>query len=80
MKICLGINGGRVEKARIFSDAMDSECFPQLEQALMGLPYSSAALLQAIRPLLPQEGGELGYEMDGQMGRDFCSLLEGEDF
>ena len=80
VKICLGINGGRVEKARIFSDAMDSECFPQLEQALMGLPYSSAALLQAIRPLLPQEAGELGYEMDGQMGRDFCSLLEGEDF
>ena len=46
----------------------------------MGLPYSSAALLQAIRPLLPEEAGELGYEMDGQMGRDLCSLLEGEDF
>lgn len=80
VKICLGINGGRVEKARIFSDAMDSECFPQLEQALIGLPYSSAALLQAIRPLLPQKAGELGYEMDGQMGRDLCSLLEGESF
>ena len=73
-------NGGGRHRDSIVSDAMDSECFPQLEQALMGLPYSSAALLQAIRPLLPEEAGELGYEMDGQMGRDLCSLLEGEDF
>ena len=80
VKICLGINEGRVEKVRIFSDAMDSEFFPQLEQALNGLPYSSAVFLQAIRPLLPQEEGELGYEMDGRMGRDLCALLEREDF
>lgn len=77
----LSVQSGVVQQAQLFSDAMDSGFMSAVPPALQGQHYSSAALAQAIAPLIPVEAGsELGYEMDAQMARDLQNLILQQNF
>lgn len=77
----LSVLSGIVQRAELFSDAMDSGFMSAVPAVLQGQLYSSGALAQAITPLIPAETGcELGYEMDAQMARDLQNLIQQQNF
>lgn len=64
MELQLKAVGGRIQEARVYSDAMDAGLAPTLEQALTGCPFRMDALEAAIRTAVPETA------------EDICTLLK----
>lgn len=64
----LSVEAGSVQEAKVYTDSMDWELAPKLEQAMAGRRFRLAELQGALRTACP-----------GEIGEDLCSLLAGQD-
>lgn len=58
VQLCLSLAEGRVTSARAYTDAMDPDLAPRLEAALLGCPFTAAAMAE-------RAGGDIGAWLAG---------------
>jgi lipoate---protein ligase len=49
MQLCVAVRSGRIEEARIYTDALDSDFFADLAAQLTGIRYTSKDLVETVR-------------------------------
>ena len=68
VQLQLEAKGGVITAAKVYSDAMDWELAPKLEEALTGCAFRLDAMTRAVRSKLPAEAAS-----------DICSMLQKQD-
>lgn len=59
IQLCLQVESGRVQMAKVYSDAMDWSLAPALEQALTGVQFTQEALTAAMQAVPAEFAGDL---------------------
>ncbi|MDY5016480.1 MAG: lipoate--protein ligase [Eubacteriales bacterium] len=68
VEVCLNLRDARVERAAVYTDAMDTEFAQRMENRLLGLPYDAAGIAEAFRgqePALAECGAWVASQVAG---------------